>query len=260
MATAGEWPWMASLQKNGSHVCGATLVAVDSVLSNGNCFSSSPVASDWTVVLGRLKQNGSNTFEQRLNVINITLSNRTGSNIAVLKLSARPTLSDYIQPICLDEGQTVAVGTACWAAGWSSGRGGVEQVLQEIQTSVADCGNASSSNTICTGTFTLEQGDFGGPLMCQLKGSWVQVSTLSLQSSSTRRAREAVMMFTRLSAFREFLTETLGMLLSPASTTTVTTTTSTSTTSITTGGALAPAPFFLLLHLLVLASCLQLFL
>uniref|UniRef100_A0A3P9AY23 Peptidase S1 domain-containing protein n=1 Tax=Maylandia zebra TaxID=106582 RepID=A0A3P9AY23_9CICH len=32
-ATAGSWPWMASLQKNGSHVCGGTLVALDSVLT-----------------------------------------------------------------------------------------------------------------------------------------------------------------------------------------------------------------------------------
>lgn len=39
VATAGEWPWMASLQKNGSHVCGGTLVAVDFVLSNADCFS-----------------------------------------------------------------------------------------------------------------------------------------------------------------------------------------------------------------------------
>uniref|UniRef100_A0A3Q3GAQ7 Peptidase S1 domain-containing protein n=1 Tax=Labrus bergylta TaxID=56723 RepID=A0A3Q3GAQ7_9LABR len=36
---AGVWPWMASLQKNGSHVCGGTLVALDFVLSNANCFS-----------------------------------------------------------------------------------------------------------------------------------------------------------------------------------------------------------------------------
>lgn len=38
-ATAGRWPWMASLQKNGSHVCGGTLVSVNAVLSNANCFS-----------------------------------------------------------------------------------------------------------------------------------------------------------------------------------------------------------------------------
>ncbi|KAL3986561.1 caspase 1 [Sarotherodon galilaeus] len=250
MATAGSWPWMASLQKNGSHVCGGTLVALDSVLSNANCFSrevtfhvpiatlgshgsvrqgicswlqpnsqctrplwcllrvvglqevgsmflfrpvpsrapwtkawppdarprapslgrapgqgpgnpipgkdqfamgdptrgqkptdniapgipgthkpiptiSSPVASEWTVVLGRLKLNGSKPFEVTLNVTNITLSNTTGTNIAILRLSAQPTLTDYIQPICLDNGRTFAEGLACWAAGWSPGRGGV---------------------------------------------------------------------------------------------------------------------------------------
>ncbi|XP_075310722.1 prostasin-like, partial [Odontesthes bonariensis] len=123
VARAGEWPWMASLQKNGRHVCGGTLVAVDSVMSNANCFSGSPVASEWTVVLGRLKQNGSNPFEVSLSVTNITLSNLTGSNVAVLQLSARPTLTVYIQPICLDTGRSFPVGSTCWIAGWSSGRG-----------------------------------------------------------------------------------------------------------------------------------------
>lgn len=37
--TAGTWPWVTSLQKKGSHVCGGTLVATDAVLSNADCFS-----------------------------------------------------------------------------------------------------------------------------------------------------------------------------------------------------------------------------
>uniref|UniRef100_A0A3P9AY68 Uncharacterized protein n=1 Tax=Maylandia zebra TaxID=106582 RepID=A0A3P9AY68_9CICH len=32
--------------------------------------------------------------------------NTTGTNIAILRLSAQPTLTDYIQPICLDNGRT----------------------------------------------------------------------------------------------------------------------------------------------------------
>ncbi|XP_034567394.1 transmembrane protease serine 9-like [Notolabrus celidotus] len=212
VSSAGLWPWIASLQKNGSHMCGGTLVAVDAVLSNANCFSSSsPVPSEWTVVLGRLKQNGSNPFEMTLNVRNITVSNLTGSNVAVLQLETNPTLSTYIQPICLDNGQTFSEGSTCYGAGWSAGRGGEEEVLQEFQTSVVSCGNASTSDRICTGSFTLEQGDSGGPLMCKVGGSWFQAVVLSLENNSRGRARaDQMMVLEKLSTFKNFLENTVG--------------------------------------------------
>ncbi|XP_042068838.1 transmembrane protease serine 9 [Haplochromis burtoni] len=267
VAIAGSWPWMASLQKNGSHVCSGTLVALDSVLSNADCFSSSPVASEWTVVLGRLKLNGSNPFEVTLNVTNITLSNTTGTNIAILRLSAQPTLTDYIQPICLDNGRTFAEGLACWAAGWSPGRGGAEEVMQQFQTSVVNCGNSSSSESICTDVFALQQGDSGGPLMCKQGGSWFQAVVLTAPSSSARRRRSSVMTFTRVSTFNSFLTKTLGTLLSPASNTTTTRSTYTTTTATTTDsnsvfdsseGRPAHSFVFVFVHLLSLTFCLQL--
>lgn len=87
---------------------------------------SSPVASEWRVVLGRLHQNGQNPFEVTANVMNITLSNVTGSNIAVLHLDGTVWMSDYVQPICLDDGQTFAEGQTCWGAGWAAQRGGGE--------------------------------------------------------------------------------------------------------------------------------------
>ncbi|XP_026021878.1 transmembrane protease serine 9-like [Astatotilapia calliptera] len=271
LASVGSWPWMASLQKNGNHVCGGTLVALDSVLSDASCFSSSPVASEWTVVLGRLKLNGSNPFEVTLNVTNITLSNTTGTNIAILRLSAQPTLTDYIQPICLDNGRTFAEGLACWAAGWSPGRGGAEEVMQQFQTSVVNCGNSSSSESICTDVFALQQGDSGGPLMCKQGGSWFQAVVLTAPSSSARRRRSSVMTFTRVSSFDSFLTKTLGTLLSPASNTTITNPTNVSVTTTTMAtttrsnclfdsseGRPAHSFIFVFIHLLSLAFCLQL--
>nr|XP_033501019.1 transmembrane protease serine 9 [Epinephelus lanceolatus] len=258
VATAGIWPWMASLQKNGSHVCGGTLVSVDSVLSSADCFSSSPTPSAWTVVLGRLKQNGSNPFEVTLNVTNITLSNQTGSNVAVLQLSSQPTLSDYIQPICMDNGRTFAVGTTCWAAGWSSGQGGEEQVLQEFQTSVENCGNASSSDSICTGTFTLGQGDSGGPLMCKLDNSWFQAAVLPADNT-TRETRVTVITFTKLSTYQEFLSRIVGF-LSAASTNSNSTATTAANPTTNSGDAPAHSTFFIFFHLLFSSMCLRLFL
>ncbi|XP_033945085.1 polyserase-2 [Pseudochaenichthys georgianus] len=270
VATAGEWPWMVSLQKNGSHVCGGTLVAEDAVLSNAECFTSSPSASDWTVVLGRLKQNGFNPFEVKRNVSNITLSTMTGSNVAVLHLHTKPTLSDYIQPICMDNGRTFSVGTSCWVAGWSSAKGGEEQVLQEFQTSVENCGNASSSDILCTGNFTLDPTDSGGPMMCKQDGSWFQAVVLSAESTAnkTRTKAAAVKENTKLSSFKSFLTLTVGFLSSGTSTNSNNSNNSNNSTNSTaaptlptnSGGSPALSPLFFLLHLLIFSTCLRLFL
>ncbi|XP_007542517.1 polyserase-2-like [Poecilia formosa] len=252
VVAAGEWPSMASLQKNGQHECGGTLVSMEYVLSNAACFSDSPNVSEWTVVLGRLKQNGSNPFESSFNVSNITMSNLTGSNIALVQLSTRPTLNNYIQPICLDSGRTFPVGSNCWAAGWSSGRGGVEELLQEFQTSVLTCENVSSTENICTTELTLEKGDLGGPLMCQQDGSWFQAAVVLTLNASTSRTRANTNVFVKLSTFDAFLTRILGNFLTPEP--------SVNATTPTVSSGHPEAHFlFPFLHILILLLCLQLF-
>uniref|UniRef100_A0A672RP68 Transmembrane protease serine 9-like n=2 Tax=Sinocyclocheilus grahami TaxID=75366 RepID=A0A672RP68_SINGR len=232
LVSPGVWPWMASLQFNGSHVCGGTLIAERFVMSSASCFTRSTNASHWTVILGRLNQNGSNPNEVSIKVANITLSNGTGDNIAVLQLAVAPNLTNFIQPICVDMGDnTFSANTQCWAAGWGSGAGGVNQTLQEFQTSVVSCGNSSSNNSICTSSLNLQEGDQGGPLMCKLGQSWIHAAVLTLQSSiqtsitnssssntsssnSTLASRSAhvqdVQVFTKTSSFASFLTSVVG--------------------------------------------------
>lgn len=146
-----------------------------------------------------------------MNVTNITLSNVNGSNIAVLHLETSPTLSDYIQPICLDNGQTFAEGLTCWIAGWSAQRGGgepvhsraaschlhlnqphssffyqtlVEQSLQEIQTRVVNCGNLTASDSICTELFTLEQ------VSVQSRSSCFRHTFMAIMTEDALRSRD----------------------------------------------------------------------
>ncbi|XP_053371239.1 polyserase-2-like [Clarias gariepinus] len=187
LASAGTWPWMASLELNGTYVCGGTLIAQEFVMSSADCFSGSSNPSDWTVKLGRLNQNGSNPNEVSVNVTKITFSTNDSNNIAVLKLSTTPTLSDFIQPICVDFCNTnFSIGTQCLAAGWGSGGGGTaQQTLQQFNATIVDCGNVSSSNSICTEPIQLEQTERGGPLMCKTGQSWIQVAVLTLTSNST---------------------------------------------------------------------------
>ncbi|KAK7938544.1 hypothetical protein WMY93_001870 [Mugilogobius chulae] len=148
---------MVSIQKNQVHVCGGTLVSEDAVLSDADCLPSSMNVGVERGA-GRLHQNASNPQEVRVMITNVTRSNTGGvSNVVVLKLASKPTLSNYIQPICLDDGQnTFAEGTMCYSAGWSLAATGA-QTLREIQTLIVSCGNTSSANTLCTGTFTVTQ-------------------------------------------------------------------------------------------------------
>ncbi|KAF4093039.1 hypothetical protein AMELA_G00027740 [Ameiurus melas] len=184
LASAGTWPWIASLQLNGTHVCGGTLIAQQFVVSSADCFSSSNKPSEWTVKLGRLSQNGSNPNEVSVNVTNITFSEGDSNNIAVLQLSSMPTLSNFIQPICVDQGNNnFSVGTQCWAAGWGTG-GGAQQTLQQFSTVIVNCANTSSSNSICTEAIPIEQTIKGGPLMCKIGQSWIQAAVLTLASNS----------------------------------------------------------------------------
>ncbi|XP_059414473.1 transmembrane protease serine 9-like [Carassius carassius] len=242
LVSPGVWPWMASLQFNGSHVCGGTLIAERFVMSSASCFTRSTNASDWTVILGRLNQNSSNPNEVSIKVANITLSNSTGDNVAVLQLAVAPKLTNFIQPICVDIGDnTFSADTQCWAAGWGAGAGGVNQTLQEYQTSVVSCGNSSSNNSICTSSLNLQEGDQGGPLMCKLGQSWIHAAVLTLQSSisnssssntsssnSTRASRSAraqdVQVFTKTSNFASFLTSVVGSFPAKATNSTSSTT------------------------------------
>ncbi|KAM9456742.1 polyserase-2-like isoform 4-T4 [Clarias gariepinus] len=183
LASEGTWPWMASLQLNGTHICGGTLIAEQFVMSSADCFFSSSNPSDWTVKLGRLKQHDSNPNEFSVTVANITFSTNATNNIAVLKLSTTPTLSDFIQPICVNLGGTnFNIGTRCWAAGWGSG-GGAQQTLQQFNTTIVDCGNSSSSNNICIEAIPLEQTIRGGPLMCKIGQTWIQAAVLTIANN-----------------------------------------------------------------------------
>ncbi|KAF3845901.1 hypothetical protein F7725_002979 [Dissostichus mawsoni] len=187
-------------------------------------------------------KNGSNPFEEEKNVSKITLSNMTGSNVAVLHLLTKPTLSDYIQPICMDNGRTFSVGTSCWVAGWSYANGGEEQVLQEFKTSVENCGNASSSDILCTDTFTLDPTDSGGPMMCKQDGSWFQAVVLSAESTANEtRTKATVMENTKLSRFKSFLALNVGFLSSGNATNSTNSTAAPTLTTIS-GGSPALSP------------------
>ncbi|XP_063286938.1 uncharacterized protein LOC134572067 [Pelobates fuscus] len=208
-AMEGEWPWQISIQYNGSHKCGGSLFSSQWILSAANCFKDNNNSSQYTVALGTLQNDGSNPQTIFLQVEDIIMHpqySTTGSkgDIALVKLSSPVNYTDYVTPICLpSESVTFPCGLDCWVTGWGSpsSDGSVQaaNVLQEKKVPLIDhercnqmyhTASSNNSNTtivqeekICAG-YTEErnnscQGDFGGPLVCDVNGVWVQAGIVS---------------------------------------------------------------------------------
>ncbi|KAK2884826.1 hypothetical protein Q8A73_021300 [Channa argus] len=216
--TGGMWPWMVSLHKNGNYTCGGTLISENVVLTAAQCISDlNPNALEWRVLLAKGHIKCSEAFALCLGVVNITVSKMTGFNVALLKLAKPVSYTDYIQPVCvdMDDARSIPIGSQCWVVGWGStvaddaGSG-----LRDLVTQVANCGNVSDIENICTNTIPLQQGDLGGPLLCRLQSSWFQVATVS--ASDKKSALADVQVFVKTSRFRSFIKETVGNMLSPA--------------------------------------------
>ncbi|XP_063076729.1 uncharacterized protein LOC134466782 [Engraulis encrasicolus] len=248
--TAGRWPWMVSIQRRGVHMCAGSMLTEEFVMTSADCFNSSVNFVEWRVMVGQQPQgNASDTFMLSAGLANITVSKQANSpNIAVLQLAASMELSDYVQSLCMDVDNERAfpVGSTCWVAGWGDRHGNMDMVMSEMEATVMDCGEDSSSGTICTSYMDIRQGDVGSPLMCKSDQSWYQAATImTVPGAGRSRAQPTLLSFTKPSEFGEFLRETVGDLPSPlapttpatATTTTTTTTTKTTVVMTTDGGS-----------------------
>ncbi|XP_062919000.1 transmembrane protease serine 6 [Mobula hypostoma] len=199
-STEGEWPWQASLQIYGQHVCGGMLINEHWVLSAAHCFPGSYAPPEfWTVYLGKFKLStvGSNelSFKVQRIIVHPYYDGETSSNdVALLKLDQPVPLAPTICPICLPATTHVfEAGQLCWVTGWGATeeKGPVEDVLQKVDVKLVDqsvCNEAYSYSItpqmICAGYPEGKkdscQGDSGGPLVCaESSGRWFLAGIVS---------------------------------------------------------------------------------
>ncbi|GFV47379.1 plasma kallikrein [Trichonephila clavipes] len=197
-AVPGSWPWQVSLRlianEPFSHWCGGVLINNQWLLTAGHCFKKNLDVRNWNVLFGKhfrlvpedteqLRYMESIHIHPKYNLNETRLSipwiQRKQHDLALVKLNAPVTVTDYISHICLPPANhTIPVGTMCYVTGWGETYGtGFELELKQAAVpivSLEQCrkwhkfydvaptmvcaGHADGGHDSC-------QGDSGGPLV-----------------------------------------------------------------------------------------------
>jgi len=195
-ATKGAYPWIASLQKNNGHYCGATLLNLKWVITASHCVEKAHNLIEWTIKLGAHNHYQQDASVQRLRIKRIIMHpsysrSNLRADMAMIELATPAKLNERVTTACLpSQGVYPPVGKRCILAGWGAIRhpGNVFHTLQQTVLPVVTAGRSTchvQTEVVCVGNGFKTQsngkqqpnacrGDSGGPLMCQRSdGRWV---------------------------------------------------------------------------------------
>ncbi|KAM8820314.1 transmembrane protease serine 6 [Eudromia elegans] len=226
----GEWPWQASLQVRGHHICGGTLIADRWVISAAHCFQEERLASPsvWTIYLGKYLQNATSHTEVSFKVERLFLhpyyeEDSHDYDVALLQLDHPVISSPSIQPICLPApSHLFEPGLHCWITGWGAIKEGgrISNTLQKVDVQLIQqdiCSEAYhymiSPRMLCAGYHKGKkdacQGDSGGPLACkEPSGKWFLAGLVSWGMGCARPNYYGV--YTRITQVLGWMNQTMS--------------------------------------------------
>lgn len=225
-----EWPWVVSIQKNGTHHCAGSLLTSHWVVTAAHCFKGLNKLAQFSVLLGAWQLGNPGPRSQEVGIARVqphpVYSWKEGSraDIALVHLERSIQFSERVLPICLpDSSVRLPPGTDCWIAGWGSIHDGVPlprpQTLQKLKVPIIDSGicsrlywrgtgeGAVTEDMLCAGYLEGQRdaclGDSGGPLMCQVEGTWLLAGVISWGEGCAERNRPGV--YISLAAHRSWV-------------------------------------------------------
>ncbi|XP_045386432.1 LOW QUALITY PROTEIN: probable threonine protease PRSS50 [Lemur catta] len=211
-AMARRWPWMVSVQANGTHVCAGTIIASQWVLTVAHCLIQRDVSYSVRVGSPWIDQVTQTTSD--IPVLQVIVNSRyqerrywswvgQHNNIGLLKLKRMLQYNNYVWPICLPGLDYVLKdNSVCTVTGWGLPKAdGVWPQFRTIQEKEVTIMNSKecddfyhsfskipslvqiiNSKMICAKDVSREEFCYevsGEPLVCSMEGTWYLVGMVS---------------------------------------------------------------------------------
>lgn len=226
-AQEGEWPWQASLKKNGRHYCGASLISDRYLVTAAHCFKNSQDPRNYTVTFGtRVNRPYMQHYVQQILIHENYIRGELHDDIAVILLTEKVLFKNDVHSVCLPEAtQSFPPGEGVVVTGWGalSYDGEYPVLLQKAPVKIIDTNTCNAQEAydgviqdtmLCAGymegTIDACQGDSGGPLVHpNSRNIWYLVGIVSWGAECGTINKPGV--YTRVTAYRNWIASKTGI-------------------------------------------------
>ncbi|XP_012328862.1 transmembrane protease serine 11E [Aotus nancymaae] len=223
----GEWPWQASLQWDGSHRCGATLINATWLVSAAHCFTTYKDPARWTASFGvTIKPSKIKRGLRRIIVHEKYKPSTHDYDISLAELSRPVPYTNAVHRVCLpDASYEFHPGDVVFVTGFGAlqNDGTSQNHLRQAQVTLIDtatCNEPQAYNgtitprMLCAGSLKGKrdacQGDSGGPLVSSdARDIWYLAGIVSWGDECAKPNKPGV--YTRVTALRDWITSKTGI-------------------------------------------------
>jgi secreted trypsin-like serine protease len=180
----GDWPWQISMQRNGNHICGGSLINDQWIVTAAHCVVGNTNPNVYRIVFGLHDRLVSDSWVITRTVSSVVVHPQYSSrnfvnDIALMKLSTPiAQYTEYYMPVCFPNVSQTFDNQIGYTVGWGAATYGgpalryLTEVATPILTDVAcraryNIGMINTNIQICSGGGQKGacQGDSGGPFI-----------------------------------------------------------------------------------------------